>query len=183
MSTAARVALSLGAAPASPYTLSVGATPTAHAIDLFKSSGLPGVLELHAGNYCCLDLQQYATKMTPLDSVATSVLTHVISSYPHRREAMCDAGAIAMAKDGGPLPGHGRVVWPERLAGWDLGRMSQEHGTLTRRRDDAPEVRLGEMLRIVGQHACVTLAAHPWFYCVDEGGDVVTDVWVPWKGW
>jgi hypothetical protein len=29
----------------------------------------------------------------------------------------------------------------------------------------------------------VTLAAHPWYYCVDDGGEIVTDVWVPWKGW
>lgn len=133
--------------------MSVGATPTAKALDMFKASALPGVLELHAGNYCCLDLQQYATKLTPLEHVATSVLTHVISSYPHRREAMCDAGALAMARDAGPLPGFGQVVWPERLTGWDLGRMSQEHGTLTRRREDAPEPCLGETLRIVGQHA------------------------------
>jgi D-serine deaminase-like pyridoxal phosphate-dependent protein len=91
--------------------------------------------------------------MVSLDNVATSVLSHVISSYPHRQEAMCDAGGIAMARDSGPTPGFGRVVWPERLSGWDLGRMSQEHGTLVRREDSAPEVELGELIRIVGQHS------------------------------
>lgn len=91
--------------------------------------------------------------MVGLDRVATSVLTRVISSYPHRREAMCDAGAIAMARDAGPIQGFGRVVWPEEMIGWDLGRMSQEHGTLVRREVDAPEVELGQLLRIVGQHA------------------------------
>ncbi len=29
----------------------------------------------------------------------------------------------------------------------------------------------------------MTLAAHPWYYCVDDGGEIVQDVWVPWKGW
>lgn len=41
--------------------------------------------------------------------------------------------------------------------------------------------------------ACMTFAAHPWFYVVDssQGGSAddddfgrrVVDVWVPWKGW
>lgn len=46
VTTAAKVALSLGARPATPYTLSVGATPTAHAIDMLTASSLPGTLEL-----------------------------------------------------------------------------------------------------------------------------------------
>ncbi|WVR06754.1 hypothetical protein IAU60_003789 [Kwoniella sp. DSM 27419] len=188
VSTAAQIALDLGAKPSGPYVLSVGATPTAHVVEAIKSSDLPGVIELHAGNYCCLDLQQYATKLVPLSRVSTSVLTHVISSYPHRHEAMCDAAALAMARDAGPIAGYGRVVWPESARGWDLGRMSQEHGTLVRvppegSDDPARELELGELLRIVGQHSCVTLAAHPWYYCVDDGGDIVQDVWVPWKGW
>lgn len=109
----------------------------------------------HAGNYCCLDLQQIATKLIQPERVATSVLTHVISSYPHRNEAMCDAGALAMARDGGPLPGFGRVVWPKSAEGWDLGRMSQEHGTLVRSegREDVPDLPLGQQLRLIGQHA------------------------------
>jgi D-serine deaminase-like pyridoxal phosphate-dependent protein len=68
---------------------------------------------------------------------------------------MCDVGALAMAKDQGPIPGFGRVVWPESAAGWELGRMSQEHGTLTKTEGavDVKELPLGQVLRIVGQHA------------------------------
>ena len=40
----------------------------------------------------------------------------------------------------------------------------------------------GDVLRVVGQHACMILAAHPWFYVVD-GDDIIRDVWVPVKGW
>ncbi len=46
MSAAARVALEVGATPSRPYILSVGATPTAHAVDALKASDLPGTLEL-----------------------------------------------------------------------------------------------------------------------------------------
>jgi D-serine deaminase-like pyridoxal phosphate-dependent protein len=90
-----------------------------------------------------------------------------------------------MSKDTGPIPGHGFVISPPRLDGWKLGRVSQEHGILTRKPDiagsSAPEV--GEVIRIVGQHACMVLSNHPWYYVVEDGGDTVIDVWVPWKGW
>lgn len=73
---------------------------------------------------------------------------------------MCDAGGIAMAKDLGPFPGYGWVVEPASAVGWELGRLSQEHGTLVRasgeKGEQVRELQLGEMLRIVGQHSwCV----------------------------
>ena len=49
-----------------------------------------------------------------------------------------------------------------------------------------PGLKLGDMVQIVGQHACLILAGYPWYYVVDSGvsdGNVVVDVWVPWKGW
>ena len=91
-----------------------------------------------------------------------------------------------MSKDTGPWPGYGKVVSPENLKHWELGRISQEHGILIRQEDaadrnDLPEV--GQVVRIVGQHACMILSNHPWYYVVEDGGDKVVDVWVPWKGW
>ena len=60
-----------------------------------------------------------------------------------------------MARDGGPRPGFGQVVWPSTATGWTLGRMAQEHGVLTWTEDDVPgqKLRLGDCLRIVGQHS------------------------------
>lgn len=95
---------------------------------------------------------------------------------------MSDCGALAVSKDTGPVPGYGRVMWPEHLAGWDLGRVSQEHGTLVKRDGDA-DVAVGDLVRILPQHACLVCAAHPWLYVVEDGGDTVVDVWVTWKGW
>lgn len=130
--------------------------------------------------------------------ISQRVLATVISYYPGRGEdgtdeAMCDAGAIAMSKDVGPRPGYGDVVGKP----WRLGRISQEHGILTQivppsaglltQPGADPSLKLGEMIQIVGQHACLTLAAYPWYYVVDSdlkgGSDIVDDVWVPWKGW
>jgi len=152
-----------------------------------------------------LDSQQLATNLVHVKNVAQRVLASVVSYYMARGEgdeAMCDAGAIAMSKDTGPHPGFGRVVrvirdgeeshWAPKETGWILGRVSQEHGILTRSNKHAPEaeteiLRLGDVVAIVGQHACLTASNHPWYYIVDSHdesrGNVVVDVWVPWKGW
>ena len=130
------------------------------------------------------DLQQYATSLVPQESLALTVLTSVVSLYPHRNEAMCDTGAIAVSKDTGPLPGYGNVVSPEHATGWRLGKVSQEHGVLMHREgEEAGELKVGDKLRIVPQHACLVCAGQPWLYVVEDGGDEVVDVWVPCKGW
>ncbi|KAI0682690.1 hypothetical protein BC835DRAFT_1298348 [Cytidiella melzeri] len=201
VNTAAGLALSLlqetpGVAPrSSRFVLAVGSTPTAHAASADTreklASLLNGTLELHAGNYPLLDLQQLHTGLVDGRRVAQRVLATVISYYPGRGvngtdEAMCDAGAIAMSKDTGPSGTFGEVVG----TGWRLGRVSQEHGTLVQdvaSQQSLEELRVGDVVHIVGQHACLILASQPWYYVVDSegegGGVVVVDVWVPWKGW
>ncbi|CAE6505748.1 unnamed protein product [Rhizoctonia solani] len=194
--------------PEPAFVLSVGATPTAHAASgkhIQVPMPLRGSIELHAGNYPMLDSQQLATNLVTVDNVSQRVLASVVSYYVGRGEgdeAMCDVGAIGMSKDRGPIPGFGKVVnvlrdgeqikWASRETGWTLGRISQEHGILTRANKCAPEeeqdiLRLGDVVAIVGQHACLTAAGHPWYYIVDSmdesKGSKVVDVWVPWKGW
>lgn len=217
-------------APLSPFVLSVGSTPTAHAFSKEAFEALQSrldeagaELELHAGNYPMLDLQQVATSLVPLEAVSQRVLASVISYYPGRGEggideAMCDAGGLAMTRDTGPIPGFGDVVrisHPQSQSdsgsagdstsekklgtdetGWRIGRMSQEHGILTRKSGGqdsttailgSQSLRVGDLIEIVGQHACVIAAAYPWFYIVDSsnpgGANCVADIWVPCKGW
>ena len=144
-----------------------------------------------------LDLQQLHTGLIDRSQIAHCVLASVISYYPGRGEggtdeAMCDAGAIAMSKDTGPSGGFGDVIGKP----WRLKKISQEHGILTQlasaRDCETGEVgkerlKVGSLVEIVGQHACLIAAAHPWFYVVDSsvkgGSDCVQDIWVPWKGW
>ncbi|TCD62211.1 hypothetical protein EIP91_007216 [Steccherinum ochraceum] len=177
------------------FILSVGSTPTAHAANLANKAKLAsllyGDLELHAGNYPLLDLQQLHTGLIERSNISQYVTATVISYYSGRGvqgrdEALCDAGAIAMSKDTGPSGTFGEVIGKP----WKLGRVSQEHGILTAdnlTKDESEDVKVGEIVHIIGQHACLTLAAYPWYYIVDSStganGDVVEDVWVPWKGW
>jgi len=196
---AAQKALSLLKAEARPsWVLSVGSTPTAHAASVAEvreklQATLLGDLEIHAGNYPMLDLQQLATSLIEPTRISQKIISSVISYYPGRGEdetdeAICDAGAIALSKDTGPLGGYGEVI-SNNGKGWRLGRVSQEHGILVAspKAEKRPEsIKIGSKVEIVGQHACLIAAAHPWYYVVDsreDGGRVVKDIWVPWKGW
>ncbi|KAG2023651.1 hypothetical protein CC2G_001282 [Coprinopsis cinerea AmutBmut pab1-1] len=173
-----------------PFVLSVGSTPTAHASGAeakeMLDRALHGKLELHAGNYPMLDLQQQHTTLIDYPRIAQRVRTTVISYYPGRGkggedEALIDAGAIAFSKDTGPSGSFGEVVGKP----WKLARISQEHGVLSATtRGERLEV--GSTVDIVGQHACLIAAAHPWFYVVDStssDSSKIVDIWVPWKGW
>ncbi|KAG5720200.1 D-serine dehydratase [Termitomyces sp. T112] len=176
-----------------PFVLSVGSTPTAHAASsetrASLSTSLHGVLELHAGNYPMLDLQQQHTGLINEKKIAQRVRTTVVSYYPGRGEggedeALIDAGAIAFSKDTGPLGGYGNVIGK----GWRVGRISQEHGILTKILGSPKEetLEIGSQVEIIGQHACLIAAAYPWYYVVDKNidhGKKVVDIWVPWKGW
>lgn len=150
----------------SPLVLSVGSTPTAHAarsapsIDVLcrLRSESHGELELHAGNYPFLDLQQVATgavasgdETGAIGRCAMTVLASVLSVYPGRGatgpasssqsssqarlgdEALCDAGGLALSKDTGRFDGYGHVISPPSLCGWEVARVAQEHGILALR--------------------------------------------------
>jgi len=190
------------------------------------SGKLNGKLELHAGNYAFLDQQQLATRAIPSlsdgggssEDVAISVLTRIVSIYPGRKadqpdvdisrasnhasltdEALCDAGGLGLSKDTGPWAGYGFVISPTSMRGWQLIRLSQEHGILTVRDNigthpldiadgfnstTLPEqLGIGECLRLIPQHACLAFAQHAAFFVVESGSEEIVDVWFPWKGW
>lgn len=171
--------------PSATFTLSVGATPTAHSssiLDLNQLGELFGDVELHAGNYPFCDLQQLATQCIEEKNIACKVLAEVISTYPGRGdispgEQLVNAGVIALARVFGPIAGHGLVVGQK----WYVGRLSQEHGILVPSSSTAELIPLGEKVLIVPQHSCITAASYPWYYVVEN--DVVVDVWVPFRGW
>ncbi|KAK7702925.1 hypothetical protein SLS57_011179 [Botryosphaeria dothidea] len=182
---AAATAASFVSSP-DPVVVSFGSTPTAHVVrSLRRALNDPRLrLELHAGNFPANDLQQLGTGCVGADDQALRVLAEVCSVYPERDEALVNAGVIALARESGPLPGFAGVVGRR---GWHVGRLSQEHGILVREEGEgggkAEEVwEVGQKVWLWCQHACITAAAHYWYFVVDEG-DVVREVWFPWKGW
>ncbi|CCG82398.1 D-serine dehydratase [Taphrina deformans PYCC 5710] len=184
---AAKYALSvLKSEDTSRFVISVGATPTAHASHAVKKAELPavsGALELHAGCYGFCDLQQYATNLIEFEDISIRVLAEVVSQYDERDEMLINAGCIALSRETGPIPGYGNVCGS--ATGWTVGRISQEHGILTRCDKSATMTPVGQKVLIVPQHACITGASYEWYYIVEESGlnAKVVDVWIRFNGW
>ncbi len=162
--------------------VSVGSTPTMCAAD-----DLAGVTEIRPGNSAFFDAFQAAIGSCTLADCAFTVLTRVIGSSPARREAVIDAGALALSKDPGPLHvdpafGFGVVLDVEGnpLPGWRVVSLSQEHGVL-RVPEGAALPGIGAPLRIVPNHSCLAAALHP-SYAVTRTGEVVGEWW-PVRGW
>ncbi|KAK6583474.1 hypothetical protein PZA11_004550 [Diplocarpon coronariae] len=156
--------------------LSVGATPTTTSIrnlliphastdpsestaiaalrattDLIVANGC--TVEVHAGVYPTLDIQQLATHALPASSLtwanlALTILAEVASVYPTRGaaaspEILIASGVLALGREPcKAYPGWGilspwnrsgvrqPVEGPESHVGWQVGRLSQEHGVL-----------------------------------------------------
>lgn len=237
------------------FSLSVGATPTTSSIQnlLDEVNGHDQTLhdqsqrvkacidriqandciELHAGVYPLLDLQQIATQASPsatamsfstsspstlppcalsTSDIGLTILAEVASLYPNRSppEALIAAGSLALGREPcKSYPGWGIVTdwgFPSSLSsvepgagpsGWQVGRISQEHGILTgithaevgdSGRAAATKLAVGQKVRIWPNHACVAGAGFGWYVVVDSSlpehrRDEVVDIWVRWRGW
>lgn len=110
-------------------------------------------VEIHAGVYPLLDLQQLAAhsmdaSLLSWKDIAMTVVAEVHSTYPGRGadgtpEALIGSGGLALGRefckayDGMAMvtPWGRKVEWPtcnvEDYEGWTVGRFSQEHGILT----------------------------------------------------
>ncbi|KAI4831193.1 hypothetical protein E4T44_09653 [Aureobasidium sp. EXF-8845] len=165
---------SLSDGPTGKLTISLGATPTATAVQnalvetewnqKFRSY-IEEVkdtydVEIHAGVYPVLDMQQLATRARPTsadgkpllstENIGLRILVEVASTYDEREkpEALIAAGSIVLGREPcKSYPGWGVVTsWASGSAstdtslvydpegsktGWIVGRISQEHGNLT----------------------------------------------------
>lgn len=128
--------------------------------------------------------------------IALTILTEVTSVYSGREtpEALIAAGSLALGREPcksytgwGVVSGWGK---PAKSSGWIVGRISQEHGMLTK----APgaisqcELQVGDKVRIWPNHACIAGAGYGWYFIVDSSlledqRDKVVDVWIRWRGW
>lgn len=211
------------------FVLSIGATPTATSVQSLldtdpTSSGNSKLqeqvqklkkmiaevkrtftIELHAGVYALLDLQQLATRAQPRKGMANlglSILAEVASTYPDRDppEVLIAAGSLSLGREpcksysGWGIVGDWGMPFPNDNeaghSGWIVDRVSQEHGIL---REESPpatpsELRIGQKVRIWPNHACIAGAGFDYYFVVDSSSpenlkDVIMDVWVRWRGW
>lgn len=161
-------------------TVSVGSTPTMSTID-----DLTGVDEIRPGNYIFFDNFQATLGSCSFEDTALTVLAAVIHKGNGR--LVIDAGAIALSKDRGPVGidpgcGYGRVLDVDgNETGMRVTGLSQEHGEITASDDAAERFKVGDRVRVLANHSCLTAAQHS-HYNVIENGEIV-DRWEIHRGW
>ncbi|KAL2875867.1 hypothetical protein SGCOL_008862 [Colletotrichum sp. CLE4] len=212
-------------------TISVGASPQVTAIENLMGAtaangsgesrlraaiskvrdGSPTVkstLELHAGVYAFLDMQQMSTRSRKAlgsykDEVAVFVVAEVCSVYNdgerEKPEALVAVGVLGLGREPCPsYPGWGvvgcqpglEIAGERRLI---VDRISQEHSILSwevgpGEGSDLPPIPLevGQSVRIYPNHACVTGALYGWYLVVDSSKSnktEIVDIWVRGSGW
>ena len=164
-------------------TVSIGSTPTINHVDHLEC-----IDEVRPGNYIFFDNYQATLGSCGFDDCALTVLAAVVHRDASRRKIVIDAGGIAMSKDRGPVGldpecGYGRVLFLDGVeTGLRLDSLSQEHGVM-HAADDAVfnRFKIGDRVRILANHSCMTAAQHT-HYNVVENGEIV-DRWEIHRGW
>ncbi len=167
--------------------VSVGSTPTAN-----FSRDVAGVTEMRAGVFMFYDLVMAGLGVCRIEDIALSVLASVIGHQNDKGWIITDAGWMALSRDRGTAAqaidqGYGLVC---DVAGRPLGNLvmagaSQEHGIIADRDGKAsekPSLAVGDLVRVLPNHACATAAMHTSYQVVD-GGCHVVDVWQRVNGW
>lgn len=171
--------------------VSIGSTPT-----MAVAEDLTGVTEIRPGNYAFNDFVQAANGVCAAEECALTVLATVISHQPGADHAVVDAGALALSKDPGPSDPARRRGYGPLLRGGGTGlaaapasaggildpflsvvSVTQEHGVVAGPSPADVEGRLavGETVRILANHSCLTAALHDAYVVVR--GEEVVDRW------
>jgi len=138
--------------------VSGGSTPT-----LFQSHTIEGMTEVRPGTYVFNDRTQVASGACTWQDCAVTVLVTVVST-PRPDTAVIDGGSKTFTSD--PLRpggdgGFGRVV---EMPSARFHKMNEEHGLLDLREHAGPRPRIGQRLRIIPNHVCVTVNMHETAY-------------------
>ncbi|WP_445680340.1 DSD1 family PLP-dependent enzyme [Radicibacter daui] len=168
--------------------VSVGSTPTAH-----FARNLEGVTEVRAGVYMFSDLVQAGIGVCGVEDIALSVLATVIGHQRSKGWIIVDAGWMAMSRDRGTASqtvdqGYGVVCdlagtpYPDLI----MPGANQEHGVLALRPGSnaaLPDLKLGDKVRILPNHACATGAQHDRYHVVHGAEADVKAIWPRINGW
>lgn len=166
--------------------ISIGSTPAMSVIDR-----LDGISEVRPGNYAFYDYTQAMIGSCSVGDCALTVLASIISHQPGASHFLTDAGALALSKDEGPTHVKNQMGMGvlfenyerKRLASHlQLTTLSQEHGKVVAESPRFLEgsFAVGEKVRILEHHSCLTAANFDRYYVVD--GDEVVDEWRIYRG-
>lgn len=141
------------AAGLAPRVVSAGSTPT-----LYRTHELSAVTEMRPGTYVYNDRTTAAIGACAWDDCALTVAATVVSTAVPG-QAVIDAGTKALGREparGVPDEGFGALLDRPEVT---VRAMSEEHGILDLSRSSW-RPRVGELVRVVPNHVCVTVHLH-----------------------
>ncbi len=159
---AARVAEALHAlrtAGLEPEIVSGGSTPT-----LWRSHEIPGMTEIRSGSCIFFDREALDVGVAAGADLAYTVLATVVSTAVPGK-AVVDAGSKALAKEGRGGDGFGILLDRPDVV---VTSLSEEHGVLDLG-DSGWRPAIGERVRIVPNHVCVSVNLQEQLLTVDDG--------------
>jgi len=128
------------------------------------TSTIEGITELQVGSYITMDAKYRSVGITEFN-MALTVLSTVIS-VPRPELAYCDVGMKSMTREFGmPV-----VADP---SGWELTRLSEEHGRLDR--VDGSPLKPGDKVELYPSHGCTTVNLHDYYFATRS--DILEAVW------
>lgn len=158
-----------------PAIVSGGSTPTA-----FRSHEVPRQTEIRAGTYVFNDRTTAAIGACAWDDCAYTILATVISTAVPG-QAVVDAGTKALSGDGIRAAGYGGYGQLLDRPEVTVVRKSEEHGVLDLSTTDWRPA-LGDRVRIVPNHVCVSVNLQPRAYGI-RGLTVEREWPVGARGW
>lgn len=154
-----------------PAIVSTGGSP-----NLPHLGTLQGATEHRPGTYIFNDRMQMKAGIATLADCALTIVSTVVSRATDTR-GIVDAGSKTLTSDPGGLDGHGLILeYPQAR----IGQLSEEHGFLDLAACDARPV-VGEVVRIVPNHVCVTVNMVERLVAV-RGQRIVGEIYVTARG-
>ncbi len=169
-----------------PDVVSIGSTPTMSRFKNVAGEG-PRVTEIRPGNYVFNDAIQVGLSTTTLEHCAITVLATVISRRRDRsgtEHLYLDAGKKTVTSDKGHRThGYGILLYNPRtmtpLPHAAITALSEEHAWVEV--NGGSTLQVGDQVRFVPNHACVTVDTKDVLYVVD-GNEVVEEIAVDARG-
>lgn len=154
--------------------ISVGDTPTCSRMDSFGC-----VTELRPGNFIYYDLIQEQIGSCQLNQIAVAVACPIIALHPERNELIIYGGGVHFSKDvyEHAVYGtcYGLVVyddnnnWSSPIPNVFLSKISQEHGVVKCPVEFLNQCQIGDLLKILPVHSCMTADLLKEVVLVDSG--------------
>lgn len=156
----------------SPYypdiIISMGDTPSsAYAKDF------TGIDEWRPGNYIFYDMMQYAQGVCSQAEIAMVLTCPLIGIYPERKEFVVYGGGVHLSKESMIYNGMKIFGWVKskkedgqdnKLSGFPLLSLSQEHGIVSASEEYLAQLKIGDLIEIIPVHSCMTADLHPAYY-------------------